>query len=296
MNNAANPYQVQNIEATQWVDNFWSGFMILLQNPFIDKLIDILGAILITAILIMVSRWIANFIKRRITKSIVSRHQESVDKVGTLVGDLVFYGMSAFSVYIGFKAVGMDIGLLMGWLSIGVWFAFREILSNMIAGLMIFSTKEFKIGDIVAISGKVEHPNDQKDFMFGKIEEITMRYIVVRTFDLRRVVVPSLKFITATVKTYTSEDVVRDEVDFTLDMASDVVKASEVLKQAINTLPQISRPEYTDIVVVGYDTKTLKMKAIYAFDPNAGLMNHSVKSLILAKIVETGKGSSFIIA
>lgn len=296
MNNAANPYQVQNIEATQWVDNFWSGFMILLQNPFIDKLIDILGAILITAILIMVSRWIANFIKRRITKSIVSRHQESVDKVGTLVGDLVFYGMSAFSVYIGFKAVGMDIGLLMGWLSIGVWFAFREILSNMIAGLMIFSTKEFKIGDIVAISGKVEHPNDQKDFMFGKIEEITMRYIVVRTFDLRRVVVPSLKFITATVKTYTSEDVVRDEVDFTLDMASDVVKASEILKQAINTLPQISRPEYTDIVVVGYDTKTLKMKAIYAFDPNAGLMNHSVKSLILAKIVETGKGSSFIIA
>lgn len=296
MNNAANPYQVQNIETTQWVDSFWSGFMILLQNPFIDKLIDILGAILITAILIMVSRWIANFIKRRITKSIVSRHQESVDKVGTLVGDLVFYGMSAFSVYIGFKAVGMDIGLLMGWLSIGVWFAFREILSNMIAGLMIFSTKEFKIGDIVAISGKVEHPNDQKDFMFGKIEEITMRYIVVRTFDLRRVVVPSLKFITATVKTYTSEDVVRDEVDFTLDMASDVVKASEILKQAINTLPQISRPEYTDIVVVGYDTKTLKMKAIYAFDPNAGLMNHSVKSLILAKIVETGKGSSFIIA
>lgn len=165
----------------------------------------------------------------------------------------------------------------------------------MIAGLMIFSTKEFKIGDIVAISGKVEHPNDQKDFMFGKIEEITMRYIVVRTFDLRRVVVPSLKFITATVKTYTSEDVVRDEVEFTLDMASDVAKATDILKQAINTLPQISRPEYTDVVVVGYDTKTLKMKAIYAFDPNAGLMNHSIKSLILAKIVETGKGSNFII-
>jgi small-conductance mechanosensitive channel len=88
--------------------------MILLQNPFVEKLLDILAAIVITAVLIMVSRWIASFIKRRITRSIVSKHQESVDKVGTLVGDLVFYGMSAFSVYIGFKAVGMDIGLLMG--------------------------------------------------------------------------------------------------------------------------------------------------------------------------------------
>jgi small-conductance mechanosensitive channel len=163
----------------------------------------------------------------------------------------------------------------------------------MIAGIMIFSTKEFKIGDIIAISGKVEHPNGEKDFLFGKIEEITIRYIVVRTFDLRRVVIPSLKFITATVKTYTSEDVVRDEVDFILDMSSDVAKATELLKQAINTLPQISRPEYTDVVVVGYDTKILKMKAIYGFDPNAGMMNHSMKSLVLSKIVETAKGTEF---
>jgi len=74
--------------------------MILLQNPFVDKLIDILGAIIITAVLIMVSRWIANFIKKRITKSIVSRNQESIDKVGNLVSDLVFYGMGAFSIYI----------------------------------------------------------------------------------------------------------------------------------------------------------------------------------------------------
>lgn len=294
MNNAANPYQVQVVESTtQWADTFWSGIMVLLQNPFIEKLLDILTAILITAVLIMVSKWIANFIKRRITKSIVSKHQESVDKVGTLVADLVFYGMSAFSVYIGFKTVGMDIGLLMGWLSIGIGFAFREILSNMIAGVMIFSTKEFKIGDIVEISGKVEHPNEKKDFLFGKIEEITMRYIVVRTFDLRRVVVPSLKFITATVKTYTSEDVVRDEVDFTLDIWSDMTKSITILIEAINTLPYISKLEYTDIIVVGYDTKQLKMKAIYAYDPNAGAMNHSVKSAVLEKIVETARVTDF---
>jgi small-conductance mechanosensitive channel len=119
----------------------------------------------------------------------------------------------------------------------------------MIAGVMIFSTKEFKIGDIVAISGKVEHP-DKKEILFGKIEEITIRYVVVRTFDLRRVVVPSIKFITATVKTYTSEDVIRDELEFTLDIGSDIHKAAEVLIQAINTLSCISKPEYTEVIVV----------------------------------------------
>jgi small conductance mechanosensitive channel len=293
MNNAANPYQVQAVQTvTGSNDTFWSGLMILLQNPFVEKLLDILAAIMITAVLIMVSRWIAWFIKRRITKSIVSRNQESIDKVWTLVGDLVFYGMSAFSIYIWFKAVGMDIGLLMWWLSIGVWFAFREILSNMIAWLMVFSTKEFKIGDVIAISGKVEHP-DNKEILFGKIEEITIRYVVVRTFDLRRVVIPSLKFITATVKTYTSEDVVRDEIDFILDIASDISKVGQVIIQAINTLPQISKPEYTEIIVTGYDTKQLKCKAIYAFNPRAGVMNHVVKSKVLAKIVETARVTEF---
>jgi len=293
MNNAANPYQVQAVQTvTGSNDTFWSGLMILLQNPFVEKLLDILAAIMITAVLIMVSRWIAWFIKRRITKSIVSRNQESIDKVWTLVGDLVFYGMSAFSIYIWFKAVGMDIGLLMWWLSIGVWFAFREILSNMIAWLMVFSTKEFKIGDVIAISGKVEHP-DNKEILFGKIEEITIRYVVVRTFDLRRVVIPSIKFITATVKTYTSEDVVRDEIDFILDIASDISKVGQVIIQAINTLPQISKPEYTEIIVTGYDTKQLKCKAIYAFNPRAGVMNHVVKSKVLAKIVETARVTEF---
>lgn len=295
MATTTNPYQVQQVTTTasDVTNTAWSWIAVLFNNPFVDKLLDILTAIVITAVLIMVSKWIANFIKRRITKSIVSKHQESVDKVGTLVSDLVFYAMAAFSIYIGFKTVGMDIGLLMGWLSIGIGFAFREILSNMIAGVMIFSTKEFKIGDIVEISGKVEHPNEKKDFLFGKIEEITMRYIVVRTFDLRRVVVPSLKFITATVKTYTSEDVVRDEVDFTLDIASDSSKAIAVIKEAINTLPYISKVEYTDVVITWYDTKQLKLKAIYAYDPNAWAMNHTVKSAIIAKIVETGRATEF---
>jgi small-conductance mechanosensitive channel len=157
---------------------------------------------------------------------------------------------------------------------------------------MVFSTKEFKIGDVIAISGKVEHP-DNKEILFGKIEEITIRYVVVRTFDLRRVVIPSIKFITATVKTYTSEDVVRDEIDFILDIASDISKVGQVIIQAINTLPQISKPEYTEIIVTGYDTKQLKCKAIYAFNPRAGVMNHVVKSKVLAKIVETARVTEF---
>ncbi|MEY3197947.1 MAG: hypothetical protein RL023_794, partial [Candidatus Parcubacteria bacterium] len=49
---------------------------------------------------------------------------------------------------------------------------------------------------------------------FGRIEEITIRYSVIRTLDLRRVIIPNLDLITRPVKTYDSEDMVR--LDFTV--------------------------------------------------------------------------------
>lgn len=266
--------------------DFGSGLAILYENPFVMKLIQVLLAIVVTGILLFLSKFIASIIKNKINKHFKFRHQESVDKVANLVGDLVFYAMSVFSLFIGFKIVGIDFSLLMGGISIGIWFAFREVLSNLVAGLMIFSTKEFKIGDIVNVSAKVEHP-DKKESLFGRIEEITIRYIVVRTFDLRRVVIPSLKFVSSTVKTYTSEDIIRDEVDFTIDIASDITKTIETLKTAVNELPYISNKDYTDIVVTGYDMKIIKMQCVYAFDPNAGALNHTVGGAVLQKIVET---------
>lgn len=157
---------------------------------------------------------------------------------------------------------------------------------------MIFSTKEFKIGDIVQVSAKVEHP-DKKEVLFGRIEEITIRYIVVRTFDLRRVVIPSLKFVSSTVKTYTSEDIIRDEVDFTVDISSDITKTIDTLKKAVNELSYISNKDYTDVVLTGYDTKLIKMQCIFAFDPNAGTLNHSVDSAVLQKIIETLREKEF---
>lgn len=290
---SANLYgQATTQSSSSDIGSFGEGLAILYQNPFVFKLIQVLGAIVVTGLLFFVSKWISGVIRTKITKHFTVRHPESVEKIAGLVSDLVFYAMGFFSLFIGFKIVGVDLDLLMWWLSIGIWFAFREILSNLVAGLMIFTTKEFKIGDIVQVSGKVEHPDD-KEILFGRIEEIAIRYVVVRTFDLRRVVVPSLKFISATVKTYTSEDVIRDEVAFTIDIASDIPKTIETVKNAINELSYISKKDYTDVIVASYDSKQIKLKAIYAYDPNAWAINHTVAGAVLQKIVEVLRPSGF---
>lgn len=62
--------------------------------------------------------------------------------------------------------------------------AARPALSNIIAGIQIALTEPIRIDDVVIVEGE-----------WGRIEEITTTYVVVRIWDLRRLVLPLSYFI-----------------------------------------------------------------------------------------------------
>lgn len=63
-------------------------------------------------------------------------------------------------------------------------FAAQKTLGNLIAGLQIAFTQPLRIGDTVVVQGE-----------FGQIEEITLTYVVVKVWDLRRLIVPITYFV-----------------------------------------------------------------------------------------------------
>jgi small-conductance mechanosensitive channel len=65
-----------------------------------------------------------------------------------------------------------------------VGMAMKSTLSSLIAGLQIALTEPIRIDDVVIVGGE-----------YGWIEEILTTYVVVRTWDLRRLVVPLSYFI-----------------------------------------------------------------------------------------------------
>jgi len=71
-----------------------------------------------------------------------------------------------------------------GIAGIVVGMAMKPTLSSLIAGLQIALTQPIRIDDVVIVNGE-----------WGKIEEILTTYVVVRTWDLRRLVVPLSYFI-----------------------------------------------------------------------------------------------------
>lgn len=90
------------------------------------------------------------------------------------------YGVSLFA---SAGAAGIVVGL-----------AARPLLSNLLAGIQIALTQPVKIEDSVVINGE-----------WGWVEDITSTYLVVRTWDWRRLIVPLSWFLEQPVQNWTRE-------------------------------------------------------------------------------------------
>src|SRR6266480_949564 len=82
------------------------------------------------------------------------------------------------------RQFGTSILASAGIAGIVLGFAAQKTLGNVLAGIQIALTQPLLIGDIVLVEGE-----------FGQIEEITLTYVTVRTWDLRRLVLPITYFV-----------------------------------------------------------------------------------------------------
>ncbi len=82
------------------------------------------------------------------------------------------------------QTIGASLLASAGIAGLAVGIAARPLLSNLIAGLQLSLTQPVRLDDVVIVEGE-----------WGRIEEITSTYVVVRIWDLRRLVIPLSHFI-----------------------------------------------------------------------------------------------------
>lgn len=246
-------------------------------NQYIHWFISLIFALLLSFGLITLSKILATFVKNRITRNFIVKDAAAPKKMWILIWDLVFFIMSFLSIYIAFTIADIDIKLLMSWITIWVGFAFRQTLSNMISWVMIFSTPEYKIWNIVQL--KLEWD------VFGIIEEINMKNIMIRTFDMRRVIIPNSTFLRKAVKTYSSEEFLRIEANVVVDINLDIPWVIQETVQTVNSFPFILNKEYTQVLLDSFDDKKAKLIVQMFFNPNSWYSSEYVKSLVQIQLL-----------
>ncbi len=84
----------------------------------------------------------------------------------------------------GIRQIGVSLLASAGIAGIVLGFAAQKTIGNLLAGLQLAITQPIRLDDVVIVEGE-----------WGRIEEITLTYVVVRIWDLRRLVVPISQFI-----------------------------------------------------------------------------------------------------
>lgn len=155
---------------------------------------------------------------------------------------LAFPSVQAYGVSL-FASAGAA-GLVLG-------FAARPVLANLIAGIQIALTQPIRIDDVVIIEGE-----------WGWIEEITSTYVVVRIWDLRRLIVPLAHFIEKPFQNWTRENAdIIGAVTWHLDYRAPVSEMRTKLDEILKTNPRWDG-KVSNLQVVDSGASTITVRAL----------------------------------
>ena len=118
----------------------------------------------------------------------------------------------------------------LGVSSVAIGFAFKDILQNWLAGLLILLRQPFNIDDQIEVNG-----------FEGTVERIETRATIIKTYDGQRVVVPNSDIYTHAVLVKTAHEKRRSQYDVGIGYGDDIDTACEVIRKALAGVAEVER-------------------------------------------------------
>lgn len=141
----------------------------------------------------------------------------------------------------GVRQFGVSLLAAGGAAGIIVGLALQPVLSNLLAGVQIALAQPIRIDDAVIVEGE-----------WGNVEEITSTYVVIRIWDLRRLIVPLRYFLEKPFQNWTRESadllgVVMLYVDYSVDVDAIRSNLKEILAGSPHWDGKVSAVQVTDV-------------------------------------------------
>jgi small-conductance mechanosensitive channel len=177
--------------------------------------------------------------------------QVHVVKKTIMVIIIIFTVSSILMLFEEVRRLGTSILASAGVLGIIIGFAAQRTIANLFAGLQLALTQPIRIDDVVIVENE-----------WGRIEEITLTYVVVRIWDLRRLVVPISYFIEKPFQNWTriSADILGTIFIYT-DYSIPVDAVREEFKKIVAESPKWDR-KVAGIQVTNATEQTLELRAL----------------------------------
>jgi small conductance mechanosensitive channel len=205
----------------------YKGFVLLLPN---------IGIGVVVLVVFLGGAWLA---QRTIVKVFERRRQFDL---GALLGGFIGWGLIGLGCLVVatiiFPSVKPSDALAtLGIGSVAIGFAFKDILQNWFAGLLILLRQPFVRGDQISVAG-----------FEGTVEHIEARATAIKTYDGKRVVIPNSTIYTLPVTVGTAFKQVRSVYDVGIGYADDIEAARSVILGALDGLEGVMQEPKPEVI------------------------------------------------
>lgn len=236
-------------------------------DAWLDGLFRLLPNIMMAIVVALVFWFIGLGIGRLVNRMADKRGRDSLGEVaGSLVRwAIVVIGLMLAITIIAPSITPGDLFAGLGVSSVAIGFAFKDILQNMLAGILILLRQPFEVGDQI-VSGGHE----------GTVEKIETRATMIKTYDGRRVVIPNSDIYTDSVVVNTAFETRRSEYDIGIGCNDDWDKARKIIEKtcagvegveqdpAPETIP-VELGDFANVVRLRWWTKSDRASQIHTF-------------------------------
>jgi small-conductance mechanosensitive channel len=212
-------------------------------------------AIIVFALFFAAAKTLKSLVKR------LTRRYRHARNLGMVLGRLsqgvvILIGLFvALSIVIpSFKAG--DLIQLLGISGVAIGFAFRDILQNFLAGILILLTEPFRIDDQIVFKG-----------FEGTVESIETRATTMRTYDGRRIVIPNSELFTNSVMVNTAFENRRLEYDVGIGYGDDIDLAKRLILEAVRSVDGVLSEPAPDVLVMELAESTVNIRVRWWISP-----------------------------
>ncbi len=229
--------------------------------PWIDSVRHLNGLLIIAATTWLVVRIIAGF-----AQGILDRHPVDVEdnmnarRIHTQTRVLSRTAMTLAVVmgaamllmtFPGARQVGASLLASAGVVGLIAGLAAKPVFSNLIAGLQLALTQPIRLDDVLIVEGE-----------WGRVEEITGTYVVLRIWDERRLIIPLQYFIEKPFQNWTRNNAqIMGSVFFHVDYGMPLAALRTELERIVRAAPQWDQ-RFFNLVVTEATERTMQIRVL----------------------------------
>lgn len=198
--------------------------------------LKLLLAMVVLVIGIRIAKWLADVVRRAMTRA-------HVEPTATIFLGKVFYVILLVTLVLAILQGVFDVAptsliAVLGAAGLAIGLALKDSLSNVASGVMLVSLKPFRVGDVVTIAGET-----------GKVESISIFQTRLRGADNQTIVLPNSLITTDSIINLTPDTMRRIELVIGIDYKDDIDIARAAALEVMHADQRVLAAPPPDVLV-----------------------------------------------